>query len=66
MHAVVRAELVETGDGRADGEGAGADHELVVVDPVRCAALVSDGDALPGDVDGRRGGVQPQPHAGAA
>ena len=64
VHAVVGAELIQTSDGRPDRERAGADHELVVVEPVRYPVLVSDGDALPGNVDRCRGGVQPQPHPG--
>src|SRR5690242_11425291 len=64
VHAVVGAELIETGDGRSDGERAGADHELVVLEPVRYPVRISDSDALPSDVDRRRGGVQPQSHPG--
>jgi len=64
VDAIGGVEGVEAFDGRADGDGSGADDELVVVDEVVAAVGVADGEALSGDVDRECPGVQAQLHAG--
>ena len=54
----------EPGDGRADGDRAGADDQLVVGDQVLGPVRAGDEQLVAGGVDAAGGGVQPQPHPG--
>jgi hypothetical protein len=64
VHAVGRAEGVQAGDRRADGDRAGADDELVVGDGVLGPVVTGDVQQAAAGVDRAGGGVQPQPHPG--
>jgi len=67
MHPVGRAEGVGAGeslDRRPDGNGPGADDQLVVVEPGKDALFIAELEAPAGGVDRGGGGVQPRAHAG--
>lgn len=64
VDAVGDAEVIQSVDGRAHRDCAGADHELVVLDRARGAVPVADDQPLAGNVDVGGVGVQPELHPG--